>query len=329
MHFTTSYSNNGTYPCRILVGRGARPKSLANLSRGFKTKGVSLATVRKIKKHAIVLGQLAIPRKIHPKGKKTINHLCQFITLTLCAPQEHTDQELTRDLLGQFLNILRKRGFLANYLWRAEKQRNGNIHYHILTDSYAPHAVWRDVWIKCLEQHGYLERYRKKFAGMDYYTYKLQPFNQHRTPDQIAHAYARGKGTNWQNPPCVQTDQVTNLDGLSIYLSKYLSKDEATSDNIVQGRTWGASDALRSATRAFCSHRQFSEIWYNLGQSLRDVKEFATDYFQIQLIPLKRFKKVYSSIWREFRDQLSEFFKPCPMYRNYSGLFGSLVIQEE
>lgn len=316
-----SYSNTGEYPVRVIVSHRRRPKSELNLSRGFRTSGVSEATIRKIRKHAICLSHLAQERQIQPYAGKIVNHLCLFITLTLPAQQLHSDQEITKKLLGKFLNICRKRGLLANYLWRAEKQKNGNIHYHILTDSYAPHSTWRDIWNHCLHTLGYLERYQEKFRPMSFREYLHQPFNYGKDRNQVARAFARGKGTDWSTPPATHTEEVHNEKGVAAYLSKYLSKADAQEDNYVLGRTWAASDSLRSATKAFCSNRTFSEYWYQIAQSTLKSRLVEKDYFSIALLPLRTFKKVYRKLWKEFRRYLANYFKPCEFYLNYSGLF--------
>ena len=154
-----AYSNNGNYPFRYIKKKSIKSiirydnitevannesqlsdnkkKSLKNLNRGYSTNGVSMATRRKILKNCRVLAIASRRRVVRASSGKLISHLNTFITLTLPAEQSESDQFVTKNILGNFLDRCRKLSLLNNYVWRTEKQKNGNIHYHIITDTYA------------------------------------------------------------------------------------------------------------------------------------------------------------------------------------------------
>ena len=73
--------------------------------------------------------------------KNYVKYKLTFITLTLSASQTHDDKEITAILLNSFLNAMRRKWNVERYVWKAEKQENGNIHYHILTDKF---IYWRE-----------------------------------------------------------------------------------------------------------------------------------------------------------------------------------------
>lgn len=81
-----------------------------------------------------------------------------FITLTLPAPQEHTDNEIVKVCLSPFLENWQKRrpGFL--YAWKAEVQDNGNIHFHLITNAFIHYKRLRKLWNKSVEKLGYVSR---------------------------------------------------------------------------------------------------------------------------------------------------------------------------
>lgn len=96
-----------------------------------------------------------------------------FVTLTLPAKQRHTDYEL-KELLGQFLKWVQGertelkngqfkgqlKGFgVETYLWRAEVQKNGNIHFHVLLDRFVPWERIRSKWNSLLDNLGYIQDY--------------------------------------------------------------------------------------------------------------------------------------------------------------------------
>nr|WP_147462057.1 hypothetical protein [Chryseobacterium defluvii] len=45
---------------------------------------------------------------------------------------------------------------IENYVWRAETQENGNIHFHLLFDTYFNHNTLKRVWNHYLKDMGYM-----------------------------------------------------------------------------------------------------------------------------------------------------------------------------
>lgn len=87
-------------------------------------------------------------RIVARKGKRIT-----LITLTLTGRQKHDDKEVKRAMLGRMVLRLKREGY--NYLWKAEKQRNGNIHFHILIDGYMDKDDVRREWLRILISQGY------------------------------------------------------------------------------------------------------------------------------------------------------------------------------
>lgn len=138
--------------------------SLENLNKGFKKgKGLSKQSIRKIKEALGWLEFIALPKIYTTKKGKKIKFKIQMITLTLSGKQKHTDKYITSKMLGKFLNNLRNNYNLRNYIWRAERQKNGNLHYHIVTDCGIGYFTVLKIWNKIQEKEGYLEEYRKKY----------------------------------------------------------------------------------------------------------------------------------------------------------------------
>lgn len=233
------YTNTTIYPVRCATIKKYNEISRKNLNKGFKTKGVSEATQRKIMASARVLSYCAISHERPNKAGNFVPFLISFITLTLPSSQQHSDQRITKEVLGSFLNICRKAGFLQNYVWRAEKQLNGNIHYHVITDSEVIFSKVRRYWNKACDKLGYRQRYKDKFRKMTLKQYREQGFNKEKDFQTIVKAYARGRKSNWSNPPSVQVDYLQNIGTVAAYISKYIAKSQEKEPNIVTGRVWG------------------------------------------------------------------------------------------
>lgn len=90
-----------------------------------------------------------------------------FLTLTLSAPQIHSDNEIKQRLLNNFLTQLRQKWKVRNYVWRAESQANGNIHFHIVCDKYVPWWQLRHTWNKIQNNLGYVDRFAERHGHHD------------------------------------------------------------------------------------------------------------------------------------------------------------------
>lgn len=100
------------------------------------------------------------------KRKKIITFRINFITLTLAEQQSVNDEYIKNRLLQPFIKWLLRKGATA-YLWKAETQNNGNIHFHIITNIYIP---WRDIrtkWNSLQQDHGFLNNYQNEFGSYD------------------------------------------------------------------------------------------------------------------------------------------------------------------
>lgn len=135
-----------------------------------------------------------------------------FFTLTLPSKQVHTDNEIKRQVLNKFIIICQRKGLFDQWFWRAEKQKNGNIHFHFLIDSYFDKKQLQTVWNECLEPLGYINEFEKKY--------------------------------NHRNPPTTQIQVVPSGQNIIDYVIKYVGKNEGTDK--VLGRIWGMSDKLRN-----------------------------------------------------------------------------------
>lgn len=120
-----------------------------------------------------------------------------FVTLTLPAEQTHSDKEITSVCLNNFLNVLRKQAGVEDYLWKAEAQGNGRIHFHITTNKF---IHWQDVrkwWKQSIELLGYVSAFKAKF--------------------------------HHSNPPCTEIRKVKHIRKIASYISKYLAKNKSFS----------------------------------------------------------------------------------------------------
>ena len=314
-----SYTNTGVFPIRYIARKNYSAKSKENLNRGFKTLGVSNATMKKIKTASRVLSYASKLRKVRNSKGQYINHLCMFITLTLPYQQTHTDSEITKKILGTFFDKCRKIGILENYVWRAEKQINGNIHYHILTDSFVNYSMIYRIWLVALERLNYISQYKKKFSSMSFSEYRSLNHNKNLELVKLSDRYARGVRNNWSQPPCVKTDYCDDVSQISSYIAKYTAKVSAD-DNIVTGRVWSCSTSVSDAVKSFKGDKEFNKFWYEVGFSMMRRKVIEFDYFSIVDFKFTSLIAWFSDMKKYVSDLFSKVFTPCNFYLKSLGL---------
>jgi len=162
----------------------------------------------------------------HPSSGNTYKFKINFVTLTLPSKQVHTDAEIKEQCLNQFLTELRQAFPGLSYLWRAESQMNGNIHFHITTNRYLPWQMLRGKWNRIIEKLGYVSAYQKKMISFFENGFKYQPdvINAGDYATQ-KRRYESGKSHNWRQPNSTDVHKTKNIRNISAYLSKYCSKN--------------------------------------------------------------------------------------------------------
>lgn len=135
-----------------------------------------------------------------------------FLTLTLSAVQVHSDQEIKSKILKPFMRWLRENRVCTNYIWKAEVQKNGNIHFHVIIDQFVNKDEIRAKWNESQDNLGYHERYQRKFGE--------------------------------KQAPSTQIEIVENQEQIERYIGKYISKSQGC--RTIEGRVWEASKNIKS-----------------------------------------------------------------------------------
>ena len=127
------------------------------------TGNITFGSAKRIRKAVDLLLQLSPPRKIYnPIIKKDVNHSLSFITLTIPAKERHlTPYEGNQLLLEKWLRKMRDKHNLKTYVWKAEYQKNGQLHYHITTPSFINWNIIKTEWNNIMYANGMLDEWHK------------------------------------------------------------------------------------------------------------------------------------------------------------------------
>lgn len=187
-------------------------KKSSNYFRPTRNKSdgvVSLKAAKRIAKYVELLYAAAKKKKIYSKktGKSHFYKL-GFLTLTLPSKQIHTDNEIHAECFKPFVKKIKRIHSEFLYLYKAETQANGNIHYHLTTNCFLHYDHVNRLWNHYINRLGYVDRYGK------------------------------------ENPPSTEIRAVKNEKDLAIYLSKYLAKNDDKRRNVTI-KTWDCSSPLK------------------------------------------------------------------------------------
>lgn len=224
-----------------------------------KSKGIISSKAQSRIRNAVqLLIFMAKPKRVYnEKLKKHFLFKINFITLTLSSKQIHSDYEIKSKLLGPFIRIIKQKYGVRNYIWKAESQVNGNIHFHITCDQFIHWRELRDVWNTLQENLGYVSR------------------------------------SNIINPNSTDIHSVKNIHSLSAYLSKYLSKNDKTR-RLIEGKLWDCNKETKLINTnreiTFEIDRDLRNVLDNGGQT------FKTDYCTILKLGKGKMLKNYPSL---------------------------------
>jgi hypothetical protein len=305
--------------------RSARDQTeaeLANLEKGKNGQYngyLSPTSARQIKKF-LSSWLTSLELQIHKQEKQTgraSNRLYPtFVTLTLPAEQIHDDNFIKRHLLNRLIIRLKEKFDVQHYFWRAEPQKNGNLHFHLLIDRW---IYWKDVrklWNRILDDHGYIDLYRQNQQLHHLGGFKLRPELLKNWPEsRQRQAHKEGIESNWSNPNTTDIHAIRKVKSLSAYVVKYVCKtpeqEEGQQQNRqIQGRIWGCNDQLRELRhfRETVSFTQNFQEFTNQTMSgyLRDLEKEADegDIFEDEYIKVIRLKKPQIELLQQYSEEL-------------------------
>lgn len=217
-------------------------ESKANLIQRNKGKTyngyMSKNTARKVKENINVL---ILILKYGSKGARRPT----FVTLTLPATQLHDDNEIKRNMLNDFIRNMKRKTDTRHNVWRAEPQKNGNIHFHLLMDTFIEWKLIRGHWNRIMNRYGYIDEYRKNMNNFHKNGFTIRKDLLPRwTIEKQKAAYQYGIKSNWSNPNTTDIHALYRTKSVGAYITKYMCKSDTTGRTI-KGRIWGATKEVK------------------------------------------------------------------------------------
>lgn len=218
-------------------------KTLYTLSGGLSTKKTANYSINKREVRQRILGYINTHR-----GKKEL----YFWTVTF--PPEVDDRTAYR-LYNIWLTALRQRGMLREYIWIAERQENGTVHFHIAI----PHKM--PVQRANAMMRGTLKNAIKK-GTLNYSLHKIARYNgvdiaKNRHTKRVTN-FAVKKGTR----------------ALVTYLTKYVTKNNTEFLHLAWHNSRGYSSLFTGVTFSIPEFKS-----YGFPAMLNRAAKFETEFF--------------------------------------------------
>lgn len=154
---------------------------------------MSAGARKRMNKAISLLVQSTKPKWVtNPSTDRMYLHKLSFVTLTVASNHNLSAREAYDRLMKHFLQWLRRTKDVKMYIWKAELQKRGQIHYHIVFREYIDHKEIRDQWNELQRREGLLVEY----------------FEEHRH----------------YNPNSTDIHSVRNVQKLDRYIAKELAK---------------------------------------------------------------------------------------------------------
>lgn len=232
-------------------------------------------------------------KRVYSKSKKTSFFFrLAFITLTLSDKQHNTDDYLKEKMLQPFLYWL-TRYYNCLYVWKAESQLNGNIHFHITIDTFIPWKSVRAKWNKLLAKQGYCKVMQDGSNDKgDAATQIKSVLNEKQCANDIGGYMSKKDRIALKDIEAIKNKRAGYED--SIVHCKFNpelepgKQDKNWYKRVINGRLWGCSESLSNINifidETYTEFQKEEKIFfrqnediYNLGKNIieREKKKFS------------------------------------------------------
>lgn len=188
-----------------------RPNYARHEVRQHKTYsgGMTAHAQKRIRRAVEILVMCSPEQKVwNPVSQRPCTFRLTFATITISDRNLIPHREAYERGLKPLLRVLRTRYAWEHYIWKAELQQRGQIHWHITGNRFLDYRYLKSEWNNIQYRNGWLTDYHARTQS-------------------------------WA-PNSVDIHAVHNVQRLDLYLAKYIAKSGAQ----IQGKCWDTSASL-------------------------------------------------------------------------------------
>lgn len=311
-----------------------RKKLLAEISprsvtRILNTGTMSRQSSSKFKLAMDYLSLITKTKKVFNDSTGKIFYMTHnFITLTLSDKQKHSDGWIKKHLLKNWFDTIKKSFPAISFVWKAETQANGNLHFHIITDHFIPFTYINKTWNRIQWKNGYMKKYLSDHGHINAPSTEVQKIKNDKVLKKYLMKYmikanskkkisdVQAEIDSLKNKCAFELNQ-NKRDGFSLAITKLNKLLSELKRRKVQGKIWGCTDNLLLKPYS-CELENLGPVSYENIFSLPQL--FANEFFSVFKIDnFVQFIKGFSSYDLGFiRDYYKKLIpKPVPLFKLY------------
>jgi hypothetical protein len=277
-----------------------------------RDNAISKKTQSRIRNYVNLLLDTAIEKEIYSeKENRRFIYKIGFCTLTIPPDFDHDDQFIHYKIFKPFIRVLQDKYNLAEYIWKAETQENGKLHYHLTINQWVHWFIINREWRKQIQKHGYNygteKRKRaateihsvKKVKNLAAYLCKYLAKNDEwkkKTPKKIIDEYSKcppEQKKEFLMSPAVQ-EWRKRIPNIKLWdCSTSLKKEKLTLRNIVSDYGGVCIDLANITTDEI--QKDFFSLCIYDGEVMKETKSLGT-------------------IWKEYINRIRQPDKQKPLY---------------
>lgn len=259
----------------------AMKKNREQAYKGGMTQGVR----KRMAQAVTIMTQAIRPKWItNPATGKMQFHRFSFITLTIaCNSRNLTALQGYDMLLNHFLDWMTRTAAercpaLKTYIWKAEFQERGQLHYHITTPGYVHYKEIRQVWNRLQREAGLLGEFAAEYGHFDPNGTDIHDVRNVRQMDRYMIKELNKSIDAAINKQIAEIRALERAGALSAEDARE-KIDEARGQEVrTQGRVWGCSEDLQGVryftVQVTRSHEDMLEQWVKEGKAVKRTDDF-------------------------------------------------------
>lgn len=263
-------------------------KSKNNLTKSYQSPCLTKKSKKQIKKILYYwVDAVEHSQALFKERKMRKRRYLSMITLTLPAAQYESDLIIKSKYLNNFLIQLQSHVLDIHYLWVAERQKNGNIHFHIIVDRWVNKDWIQRKWNKILDNGHYISTFCNKFGHT--------------------------------NPPSTHIAGQKDMKNVSAYLAGYISKSPENTK--IEGKIWDCSTDLLKFSKVRFQYRDWFEGEFAYYARYFKINVKREDFFTCYSFN-KNFHKAFKflNFWNYCLDFLMPIYKDLYSELKYSSM---------
>lgn len=302
-HITSFWQKEYKSGYSTAIKKIVNEKSIDNLNVGYRqSRLISKSSAKKITDAVQWLELIAKTKVYTTKNGKKFVHKLQMITLTVPDDCGWDDKEIMKKAFQPVLDNLRTNYAMNNYIWRAEAQERGEIHFHIITDCPIGYWVILKIWNDRLSKVGLLDEWRV----------------QRRESGESKIVKSKYKYFN-ENPNSADIKRIPRGCNIENYIAKYISKKtKGKEPRRLTIRHYGLSYSLSRLKEFRQQTEELAELIFHHAMILPNVKRVKKEWCDYIGVKLKRIWAIWDFIETACRDELWRIcgLQPCLIKSN-------------